>query len=343
MKRVALAFLALPGLACSAATVPLDALPAEPIAFLYRTVEETERMADEVSARAKAQAASATAASEQELAVHRFDVAMEGLEALSGLRTNAERMKDQRGRVALFIARERRIDVPDAVPAGARPIEWSADRRLMFSWPGSGTFHLFEWDARSDEVRQLTSGAEAQVGGSYGPDGALAYVQAEVVGGVSVARIWVRMPREAPRVLTEGPLDVLPSWSPRGDRIVYTAKDPQHGEHLRWVAPDGTAGGKLGPGRAARFSPDGQWLVYTARTAKGWQLRRMRYDGGGKRPLGTSRYQESAPSFSPDGRFVVFSGAPADGSPVSRLFVRSLESGLDRQLEFAGSGLLPVW
>jgi hypothetical protein len=343
VRGLALALAATLWLGCAAATIPLDAMPAEPIAFLYRNVEETERLVDEMAARAKEQSARAAAESDADSGVERFDVEMEGLERLSGSRSAAERARDQRGRVALFVARERRLEVLDSVPAGARPIEWSTDRRLMFTWPGSGTFHLFEWDSRSGEVRQLTSGPEAQVGGSYGPAGALAYVQADRVGGKDLVRIWVRQPGEAPRVLTEGPLDVLPSWSPSGDRIVYTATDAGSGEHLRWVAPDGSARGKLGPGRAARFSRDGRWIVYTARTTAGWQLRRMRADGSGKRALGTSRYQEQAPAFSPDGRFVVFAGAPVDGSPVSRLFVRALDGGTDRQLEFAGSGLLPVW
>ena len=69
----------------------------------------------------------------------------------------------------------------------------------------------------------------------------------------------------------------------------------------------------------------------------------MRADGTGKRSLGASGYQENDPSVSPDGRFVVYSAVRKMGSPVSSLFVRSIDGTRDRQLEFAGSGLLPAW
>jgi Tol biopolymer transport system component len=69
----------------------------------------------------------------------------------------------------------------------------------------------------------------------------------------------------------------------------------------------------------------------------------MRGDGTGKRALGNSGYQEADPAISPDGRFVVFSGSKTEFSPVTRLFVRPIDGVTDRQLEFAGSGLLPVW
>jgi Tol biopolymer transport system component len=336
VRAGALTLASLLGLGCASGGVALEALPAEPIAFVYRTVEETQRMVDEAEARANAARAGTSGE-------NRFDVQLDGLERLTGLHTDQDRLRDLQGRVALFVAPERRLAMADALPRGARPVEWSSDRRLMFSWERSGPYHLYEWDSGSGEVRQLTSGPESQVSGCYGPNGALAYSQAERVDGQSVARIWVRRPGEAPRRLTAGPLDVLPRWAPSGERIVYTADDGQGGGQLRWVDPTGGASGSLGPGRAARYSPDGQWIVYSARTTVGWRLRRMRPDGSGKRALGTSRYEETAPAFSPDGRFVVFAGTPSDASPVSRLFVRSLDGGSDRQLEFAGSGLLPVW
>ena len=115
------------------------------------------------------------------------------------------------------------------------------------------------------------------------------------------------------------------------------------GTILRWLDPDSEAGGSYGAGRSAVFSPDGQWIVYSARTRAGWKLRQMRYDGAGKRPFGGSGFEENDPSFSPDGRYVVFTAVKDAATPVGRLFVRSFESLADRQLVFSGSGRMPVW
>jgi hypothetical protein len=39
----------------------------------------------------------------------------------------------------------------------------------------------------------------------------------------------------------------------------------------------------------------------------------------------------------------VFAATKNEQSPISRLFMRAFDGSGDRQLEFAGSGLLPVW
>jgi len=318
-------------LGCAGTRAGFEALPAAPIAFVYRTVEETERAVDELEARA----AAAEAAAENKLELR--------LDQLAGARSEQDRVRDQQGRLALFVAPERRLELPASLPRGTLPLDWSDERRLMFSWKQRDAYHLFEWSPESGEIRQLTSGPESQIAGCYGPDGAIAWVQSDSSEGRDLVRIWVRRSGEAPRPVSEGPLDTQPSWSPAGGRIVFVATDARGGSLLRWVDPLGGASGSYGPGRGPRFSPDGDWIVYSAHTAAGWRLRRMRADGSGKRALGASGFEESDPTFSPDGRFVVFSVTRNEGSPFSRLFVRSFDGSADRQLEFAGSGLLPVW
>jgi TolB protein len=128
-----------------------------------------------------------------------------------------------------------------------------------------------------------------------------------------------------------------------GGRLVFVAFDARGGSQLRWVDPLSAERGSYGPGRSPRFSPDGAWIVFSGPSKAGWRLRRMRADGTGKRALGASGFEESDPAVSPDGRFVVFVATRNERSPVSRLFVRSFDGSADRQLEFAGSGLLPVW
>lgn len=319
---------------CASPAVDFAALPERPIAFVHRTLEETERMVDELRAQERA----ATPGPEDE-----FDIHLEGLQKLVGRRTQADLTRDHQGRVVLYAVREGRMERLDALPRGARPLDWSPDHgRLMFSAAQRGLIHLFEWVAATGEVRQLTSGPGSQIDGCYGPDGAIAWVELAAAPRAG-ARIWVRRPGEAPRELTEGPSDAQPAWSPDGSRLVYTRFEARGGPTLHWLDPDGGARGSYGRGRSATFSPDGEWIVYSGLTAQGWRLRRMRFDGAGKRSLGASGFEENEPAVSPDGRYVVFAATKDQRTPVSRLFVRSLDGLADRQLEITGSALLPVW
>ena len=333
MNRGALlVVLALSG--CAGRGVGREGLPAAPIAFVYWSVEETERVSDEVKARKAAAAESED---------NKLDLRLGRIEQLAGVRTEQDLVRDQQGHLALFVAPERRLELPVSLPRGARPLDWSDEHRLMFTWVQRDAHHLFEWNPETGEIGQLTSGPESQIAGCYGPAGAIAFVQIDEPEGKQLVRVWVRRPGEAPQPVSEGPLDTQPSWSPSGERIVFVATDAHGDSLLRWVDPFGEARGSYGPGRTPHFSPDGEWIVYAAHGAKGWRLRLMHADGSGKRAFGASSFEESDPSFSPDGRFVVFSVTRDKTSPVSQLFVRSLDGAADRELDFAGSGLLPVW
>jgi Tol biopolymer transport system component len=318
---------------CAGPAFEFTEMPALPIAFAYQTVEQTERILDEVAAQRKAK---------EVLPEDEFRMKLEGLEKLAGFRTAQDLALDQQGRVALYVAPQNRLELPEEL-SYARAVDWSHDhQRLMFSMNPRGTIHLFEWAVASGEIRQLTSGPVAHIDGCYGPDGAIAWVQ---LMGERDARtqLWVRYPGEPPRPLTEGGADLQPAWSPDGSRIVYTRQDARGQLELRWLDPVSGESGPLGPGRSPDYSPDGRWIVYSARTATGWQLRRMHADGSGKRSVGRSGYQENSPAISPDGRWIVYAAQAREDSPISRLFVRSFDGSADRQLAISGSGLLPVW
>lgn len=329
------AFVACVLLGCATPGIDLATLPEAPIAFVHRTLEETERMVDEVQAQEKA----ARPGPEDE-----FDIEIEGLEKLSGRRTGTDVLRDKQGRLAFYRTRERRFEVAEALPRGARPLDWTADHsRLMFNSAPSGPTRVFEWIVATGEVRQLTSGVGSQIDGCYGPDGAIAWVQLETSGPKAGTRIWLRRPGETPRELTPGPTDAQPAWSPDGSRLVYTRFDAREGAVLHWLDPNGTASGSYGRGRSATFSPDGEWIVFSSLGPAGWRLRRMHSDGAGKRNFGTSGFNENEPDFSPDGRFVVFSAMKDEANPVTRLFVRSFDGASARQLAISGSGFLPTW
>jgi hypothetical protein len=331
-RACALAFCWLLG--CAGAPFEFTDLPALPIAFSYQTVEQTERVLDEVETRRKA----GQRAPEDE-----FHVELHGLERLAGTLSDRDVALAAQGRVALYVATEQRLELPPALKF-ARPLDWSPDHgRLMVNVRRHDGLQLVEWVAATGEIRPLTSGPGNRVDGCYGPDGAIAWVEADSEKSDAKTKIWVHFPHEAPRPLTEGPLDLQPVWDPDGSRLVYTRAAVQDALELRWLDPVSGAGGWLGAGRSADFTPDGRWIVYSARTGGGWQIRRMHADGSGKRSFGRSGYVENMPSVSPDGRWVVFAAQAKTGSPMGRLLVRAFDASADRQLEIAGSALHPVW
>lgn len=334
-RRAALASLL--WLGCLSPSLDFDEMPAAPIAFVYRSVEESERIVEEAAAQQDAQ----TRDPERQ---DQVDVSLNTLQKLAGRRTQEDLWRDQAGRVGLYTAPGKRLDLPDALARGARPADWSADHtRLLFSVTLRETSHLFEWSSATGEVRQLTSGSASEIDGCYLPGDVLVWVQWERAGPRQGTRLWLRRPGELPRQLTEGPADTQPSCAPDGSRVVFTRADPNEGPTLRWLDPSGGDGGSYGRGRSADFSPDGEFIIYSGQTATGWQLRRMHFDGSGKRSFGASGYLENDPSISPDGRYVVFSVKKTVQTPINSLFVRSIDGAHDRQLEFSGSALLPVW
>jgi TolB protein len=96
----------------------------------------------------------------------------------------------------------------------------------------------------------------------------------------------------------------------------------------------------LGRGRDPVFSPDGEWIVYSARVGGGWRLRRMRSEGGGRLPLGRGVRDEIEPAVSPDGSLVAY---VSEEGGLHRLFVRRIDGSGDRLLLPDGAVARPVW
>lgn len=138
------------------------------------------------------------------------------------------------------------------------------------------------------------------------------------------------------RVLTQSTtLDYNPSWSPKGDWIVFTSERAGSADLYR-IHPDGSGLERLTNDPAyddqGAFSPDGKRIVFVSTRAAGranlWIL-----DMGTRKatPLTSGDGGDFRPSWSPDGKWVAFSsdrgsnfpprpgkvGAPAIGGCVS--------------------------
>ena len=134
--------------------------------------------------------------------------------------------------------------------------------------------------------------------------------------------------------------------SPDGEMLVYVRRSPSKAGRLRrpsaLVALDVATGEEreLGPGREPSFSPNGDWIVYSAPSRDGWRLRRMRADGSARSPIAAGIRDEKMPSVSPDGRFVVY---VRESTGLDRLFVRRMDGTGDRILLDEGAVFAPVW
>lgn len=332
--------------ACSSDRIDYDALPSHPVALVVRTEDDDKRLQETVKRESE------KLAEEQD----RFptnDPMVKARRLFDGL----SRVEQNRARFSKLIFLdpvEREGERVEFAPRDARPLAWSYDRtRLLYQVEKERRPQLFEWIEATGEVRQLTFG-RPHVDGSYGPGGRIAMVRRNplrqegdrIVGGFQI--YVTEIGGANPRPVTEGPFDVAPAWSPDGKVLVYEHWDVDGGDTLRRVDVDAAGANReisraLARGRSPVFSPDGEWVIYSARTRVGYRLFKMHADGKGRRSLGRSGLQEMDPSVSPDGAYVVYSGHNGNSESGPQILVKRIDGSSPRQLQVDGSGSLPVW
>lgn len=332
-------------------------LPEQPLAIVYRTREESERRV-ELLTRSRESALKRETSQTYDASFVRLETAAD----LLGIgRTQEEKAADLLGRMAAVDARHEAVVPYEFAFRGDRPLDWSPDRsRLLFASLRSDSVQLYEWDRASGDVRAVTAGPDDHPNGCYLPDGRLAVsglvrgreAKGEKRGAVrneardesarKVSRIYLSEPGGGQlRALTAGPSDTKPACSPDGKTVVYESLDATGGAALMAVAPEvGATPRAVGKGRDAAFTPDGAFVVYSARTRGGWRLYQMHPDGQAKRPLGGGARDEHDPSVSPDGRYVIY---VYDDEGRQQLRVRTIDGRKDRPLIWNGDGITPVW
>jgi Tol biopolymer transport system component len=324
--------------ACLGPSFQIRDLPEESIALVYRTREESERRA-EILARSKEKPKPRLPGQGR--------LRLEELGDFLGLgRTAEEKRADFLGRMALLNPRTGEVETLRFAPRGARPLCWSPDRRRLLyvaALPGASAQQVFEYDRASGEVHPIARGPYHYLGASYGPDGRFALARLDPrEGATGRSRIFVTRPGGGgAQPVTPGPVDSWPVWSPDGSVVAYSSLDEAGKPVIRSVQPlSGDEPRFVTRGLEPSFSPEGDWLVYTAKRRGRWAIWRVRPDGSGKLPIGSSAQNERDPTFSPDGRFVVY---VAEDKEHQRLMVRSLDGSGNRPLLGSGDGLLPVW
>jgi len=136
--------------------------------------------------------------------------------------------------------------------------------------------------------------------------------------------------------------DIDPSFSPRGDRLVFSSS--RTGSRSLWSAnADGTNQRPLTSGTAfderPAFSPDGQRIVFVSDRGGRRSIWVMNADGGAARWIVNAQVLDT-PTWSPDGQHVVYS-TPAGDKPG--LWIASVADGSVRRLATRGSATAPAW
>lgn len=335
------------GCAGPMAGLSLDEVSEAPIAFVYWEPEDARRRQEIIDdVRSGRSPASPT----------RAGVATaEGIAALFGRDPWAsEGLGRYPGRVALLDPRSGRVSRFEGTPVNARPLAWSPDRtRLLFSSGHiDGLFQIYEYDLEARELRTLTRGPAMHLEADYAPDERLVVSFIERHAGRNAAGMVLTDQHGAhPEPVVDGAYPSGPRLSPDGARVVYVravnragrggAADRDRSTIVVQPPALGAEVDVLTRGREPVFLPDGTGIVYTAETSGGWQLQRMRIDGGGRAPLGGSIRDERNPAVSPDGRHVVYVSPGDDG--IERLYIRRIDGSGDRILLGEGAAAWPVW
>jgi Tol biopolymer transport system component len=344
---------------CIGVGFDLENLPGEPVAFVYRTREESERRV-ELLQRAKESDLKRENNERYESSSFRLEAAAE----LVGLgRSKEQKAADLLGRMSTLDARTETVTPLDFAFRGDRPLDWSDDRkRLLFASLRSASVQIYEWDGDTGQVKAMSMGPDDHTTACYLAEGRLAIAgtlrasevmdkkkkvadliqQARRPEKRRFSRIYVTVPGGGhARPLTEGPNDGKPACSPDGKTVVYETYDAAGNPSLAAISADGGPSRVIARGRDADFTPDGTFVVYSAKTRAGWRLYQMHPDGQAKRPLGAGpERDENDPRVSPDGKYVIY---VADDETRQQLRVRTIDGRKDRPLIWNGDGITPVW
>lgn len=139
-------------------------------------------------------------------------------------------------------------------------------------------------------------------------------------------------------------INLLPAWSPRGDKIAYTSykngnPDLYVADLVRGVTKKVSANQGINSGAA--FSPDGKTIALTLSKDGDPDIYLIDLDGKEIARLTKSYGVDSTPAWSPDGKKLAFVSSRAGGAHV---YVMSRDGSNVRRMTFAGSqNVSPAW
>jgi Tol biopolymer transport system component len=321
--------------------VPAEEIPSDPIAVLHWDREAFRKRQELMSG--------GVPGGPQREGVANVDNLRNWLSNVAGV-SNVRELGRYPGHLKLLNPQTGELTRVDAAPAGARPLAWSPDRKrlLWASAAGRRNYQVYEYDLESGNVTAVTYGDETHVTADYASDGSVVFGGIELDPEAPTGRIYaMNNSLGLPKVITRGALAETVRMSPDGSSIVFVIRQRVRGGRegrpllVRQSLEDSDSVARtLGAGRQPDFTPDGQWIVYSAPVGKDWRLRRMRPDASARQPMGDTIRNEVSPAVSPDGRFVAY--VARDGE-LDRMFLKRIDGSGDRMLLADGSFQFPVW
>jgi TolB protein len=177
---------------------------------------------------------------------------------------------------------------------------WSPDgQSVALTLSKDGNPEVYVLSLATGTFRRLTRHAGIDTEPTWAPSGRQIAFVSDRSG---TANLWVMDTDGANvRQLTSGGMQTQPRWSPKGDVIVYTARQ---GTHDLWaINPDGSSPRRLtaGPGdnQSATWAPNGRRLAFQTNRQGSWQIFAMFPDGSEQAPITRGPGEFTSPSWSP--------------------------------------------
>lgn len=329
-------------LGCQGPSYDFADLPPDPLAIVYRTMSQSDRAYDQVL---KSEEFVRKRRGGRPTRRRQWDRnRVKGEDLLAAFTSKEERALASLGQLALVDPRTGEVEPVPWAKRGSRPLGWSADRtRLLYLSLRTGDPHVFERNTITGENHQLTYDNRRYLGATY--CGSTGLVTASVDRGGQIQLHYREAQGGVPVPITEGSIAHAPECSADGKTVFFEGLDPKGRRvigSLQLADPKGTLR-VLTVGRHPAVTPDGKWVVYSAKIRDVWKLWRMRPDGSGRHPFGRGADWEHAPTISPDGRYVAFTATVSERPVRQRLWVRPLNGEADRPLRVDGDALEPAW
>ncbi len=212
---------------------------------------------------------------------------------------------------------------------------WSpSGDKLVFTsfWKRNPGLYLLDLKGASPLKRVLEGFSPLCSGGAWSADGSWMAFSASLDGNTELFRTGADGGGQPERLTRNWAIDVSPSWSPDGKRIVFVSDRAGHPDlyilqvgtdKIRRLTFEGSYNGD------PDWSPRGDSIVYVSRVGGRFKVFRIRPDGTDRRQLTEGAGNHFKPGWSPDGRLIVFSSDQegskdlylmrGDGTGVKRL------------------------